>query len=166
MQKLVQITMLGVTTLATSAVPGTPLDRPAAPGRVLVREVADSALHDVAIAVYNPTKSVIYFNPLLMRRLGPELETFFMAHEYAHIDLRHTRSGALRGDAATRHQTLRQKELEADCLAASRLASSQREAALAAVRFFLRMGDTSFDPEHPAGSERARTVLLCLARVE
>lgn len=166
MPKLVRIAMLGMTTLAAAAVPGAPGGESSAAARLTVREIADSALHDVAIAVYHPTKSVIYFNPVLMGRLGPELESFFMAHEYAHIDLRHTRSGALRDDAASRHQTLRQKELAADCLAASRLASSRREAALAAVRFFARMADTSFDAEHPTGSERAETVLRCLARVE
>jgi len=166
MPKLVQIAMLGMTTLAVAAVPSTPDDQPAALGRVTVREIADSTLHDVAVAVYHPTKSVIYFNPVLMSRLGPELETFFLAHEYAHIDLRHTRAGALRGEAADRHQSLRQKELEADCVAASRLASSRREAALAAVRFFARMGDTSYDAEHPTGTERAKTVIHCLALAE
>jgi hypothetical protein len=165
MPKLVQIAMLGITTLVTAAVPVAPGVEPA-PARVSVREVADSALRDVAVAVYRPTKSVIYYNPVLMARLGPELESFFMAHEYAHIDLRHTRSGALGSDASTRHQTLRQKELEADCLAATRLASSRREAALAAVRFFARMGDTSYDAEHPNGTERAATILHCLSRVE
>lgn len=166
MPKLFQIALLGMTTLASGAVPGVPSGQSTAASRLTVREIADSALRDVAIAVYHPTKSVIYFNPVLMERLGPELERFFMAHEYAHIDLRHTRSGALRGGTASRNQTLRQKELAADCLAASRLASSRREAALAAVRFFARMGDTAFDAEHPTGRERAENVLGCLPRVE
>lgn len=165
MSKLVQIAMLSMTTLATAAVPAGPGGEPTR-GRVTVREVADSSLRDVAVAVYHPSKSVIFYNPVLMARLGPELESYFMAHEYAHIDLQHTRSGALGTDAATRHQTLRRKELEADCLAAGRLASSRREAALAAVRFFARMGDTSHDAEHPTGTERAATVLHCLSRVE
>lgn len=165
MPKLVQIAMLGVTTLATAAVPAGPGEEPVR-ARVTVREVADSALRDVAVAVYRPTKSVIYYNPVLMARLGPELESFFMAHEYAHIDLRHTRSGALGSEATARHQSLRQKEMEADCLAATRLASSRREAALAAVRFFARMGDTSYDAEHPTGTERAATILHCLSRVQ
>ncbi len=165
MPKLVQIAMLGMTTLAAAAVPGAS-GVESMPARMTVREVADSALRDVAVAVYHPSKSAIYYNPVLMARLGPELESFFMAHEYAHIDLRHTRSGALGSDVTTRHQTLRQKELEADCLAATRLASSRREAALAAVRFFSRMGDTSHDAEHPTGTERASTVLHCLSLVD
>jgi len=166
MPKLAQVAVLGMTTLATVAAPGAPGEAPVAAGRVTVREIADSALRDVAVAVYHPSKSVIYYNPVLMARLGPELESFFMAHEYAHIDLRHTRSGALGTSAETRHQTLRQKELEADCLAATRLASSRREAALAAVRFFARMGDSSYDAEHPTGSDRAATILRCLSRVD
>jgi len=128
-----------------------------------VQEIADVSLRDVAVAVYDPVHPVIYYNPVLMDRFSPELDSFFMAHEHAHIALRHTRSSALRTEPGRRSRVLQDKELEADCLAARRLGSAQRSATLAAVRFFSRMGNTQFDAEHPTGTERARQILLCMA---
>jgi len=128
-----------------------------------VQEIADVSLRDVAVAVYDPVHPVIYYNPVLMDRFSPELDSFFMAHEHAHIALRHTRSSALRTEPGRRSRVLQDKELEADCLAARRLGSAQRSATLAAVRFFSRMGNTQFDTEHPTGTERARQILLCMA---
>ncbi len=55
-----------------------------------VREIALDTLHDVAVAVYDPRGSIIYYNPAYMQRLGPQLSAFFMAHEYGHLSLRHT----------------------------------------------------------------------------
>jgi hypothetical protein len=135
--------------------------RPAAPQ---VREIADAALRDVAVAVYDSVHPVIYYNPTLMRQFGPELGMFFMAHEHAHITLKHTRSGALRSDPSQRDRLLQQKELEADCLAARSLGVTGREGSLAAVRFFSRLGDRSFDTEHPTGTTRAAKILSCMPR--
>ena len=133
------------------------------PTESLVKEIAYVSLRDVAVAVYDPVHPVIYFNPVLMDRFSPELDSFFMAHEHAHIALRHTRSSALRAEPGRRSRVLQDKELEADCLAARRLGFSQRGSALAAVRFFSKMGNTQFDSEHPTGTERARQILLCMA---
>lgn len=135
--------------------------RAVAPGAE-VRIIADSTLRDVAVAVYHPDHPVIYVNPRLMRRLGPGLETFFLAHERAHIDLRHTRASALYTIGAAPGALLRQKELEADCLASRSLAASDRAAVLAAVAFFSRQGDSSYDAEHPTGARRAANILACL----
>lgn len=127
-----------------------------------VQEIADATLRDVAVAVYDSLHPVIYYNPRHMKRFGPDLQAFFMAHEYAHITLKHTRSGALRTELGARDQLLQAKELEADCLAAKRLGSDGRKASLAAVRFFGRLGSTQFDTEHPTGSLRARNILDCI----
>jgi hypothetical protein len=127
-----------------------------------VKEVADASLRDVAVAVYDSLNPVIYVNPRLMKRFSPELQTFFMAHEYAHIELRHTRASALRGDVGTRDRLLQAKELEADCLAAERLGRSRRDATFAAARFFGRLATTQYDTEHPTGSDRARKILSCM----
>lgn len=129
-----------------------------------VAEIADASLRDVAVAVYDPVRPVIYYNPQLMQRFSPELGAFFMAHERAHIALRHTRAGALRGQAGASDQQLQAKELEADCHAARALGSTHRDAALAAVRFFAQLGDSSFDREHPSGSLRASRILACMPR--
>lgn len=136
----------------------------AAPAAPQIREIADLSLRDVAVAVYDSTHPVIYYNPTLMRQFGPDLALFFMAHEHAHIALRHTRSGALRSDPSQRDRLLQQKELEADCLAARQLGQDGREGSLAAVRFFSRLGDRSFDAEHPTGTTRAAKILSCMPR--
>ena len=137
-----------------------------APSRVAtaprVREIADPSLRDVAVAVYDSANPVIYYNPDLMRHFGPELAAFFMAHEHAHIALRHTRAGALRADPSERNHLMQQKELEADCLAARTLGHDARDASLAAVRFFARMGSRRYDMEHPTGTERAGNILRCM----
>lgn len=128
-----------------------------------VAMIEDATLRDVAVAVYDSIRPTIYVNPRLMQRFSPDLQAFFMAHERAHIELKHTRSGALRADVGTRDQLLQLKELEADCLAATRLGTKGRKAAMAAVRFFGRLGTTQFDSEHPTGTVRARRILDCLA---
>ncbi|HWA57446.1 MAG TPA: hypothetical protein VG692_09340 [Gemmatimonadales bacterium] len=152
------------TGLTAMMVAGRPVPA-AAPVTPRVREVADLSLRDVAVAVYDSLHPVIYYNPSLMKQFGPDLALFFMAHEHAHIALKHTRAGALRAsDPSQRDRLLQQKELEADCLAAQRLGNEGREGALAAVRFFSRLGDRSFDAEHPTGTTRAAKILSCMPR--
>lgn len=159
MTRLLTVVATGLAALMSAGRPS-PAAQPAA---TRVREIADVSLRDVAVAVYDSARSVIYYNPTLMRRFGPDLAAFFMAHEYAHISLKHTRSGALRADPSQRDRMLQQKELEADCLAARRLGMTGRESALAAVRFFSRLGDRSYDNEHPTGTTRAAKILACMA---
>lgn len=163
MPRLLRIAVTGLTALFGAARP-VPSSEAAAPVESRVREIADGALRDVAVAVYHPQHPVIYYNPQLLKRFSPELGAFFMAHEYAHIALKHTRSGALRGEPGSRNRVLQVKELEADCLAAFRLGDARRDAALAAVRFFTMLGDTRFDSEHPSGTERAKRILACMPR--
>lgn len=135
-----------------------PVEQPAAP----VTEIADASLRDVAVAIYDPVRPVIYYNPELLHRFSPELAAFFMAHERAHIALRHTRSGALRGGSGATDLQLQAKELEADCRAARELGAARRDASMAAVRFFTRLGNNRFDSEHPTGAQRASRILSCM----
>jgi hypothetical protein len=162
MTKLLTVVATGLAALMSA---GRPVpSAPAAAPVPLVREIADLSLRDVAVAVYDSVRPVIYYNPTLMQQFGPDLAAFFMAHEYAHIGLKHTRSGALRADPSQRDRMLQQKELEADCLAARRLSVAGRESSLAAVRFFSRLGDRSFDNEHPTGTDRAVKILSCMPK--
>lgn len=153
-----------LTTLAVligaDAAPFRELTRPAPGPRV--RVIADVMLRDVAVAVYDPVRSVVYYNPRSMPQFSPELQAFFLAHEYAHIELKHTRSSALRADTGMRGRLLQAKELAADCLAVRRLGASSRAVSMAAMRFFARLGTTQFDDEHPTGTARARNILACI----
>jgi Putative metallopeptidase domain len=158
MPRMLKVLVTGFAALVSAGRPA-PSTEAAAPQ---VEEIADASLRDVAVAVYSPTHPVIYYNPDLLQRFSPELGIFFMAHERAHIALRHTRAGALRGQPGGQDRLLQAKELEADCLAASTLGARHRDASLAAVRFFTRMGDHRFDSEHPTGTERAARILDCM----
>jgi Zn-dependent peptidase ImmA (M78 family) len=124
--------------------------------------VADASLRDVAVAVYDSARPVIYYNPVVITRLGPALGTFFLAHEYGHIAYGHTRSSALRAEASVRDSLLQEKELEADCYAARMLAGRDPAAVEAAVEFFSRVGEFSYDSEHPSGTRRAARIRGCL----
>jgi hypothetical protein len=126
-----------------------------------VREVATDTLRDVALVAYELGRPVIYYNPILMQRIGPQLSDFFMAHEYGHVAYGH--SGAaltLGGDDAG---ALRQRqELEADCYATETLTDRNPDAVAAALQFFTRLGPFRFDNLHPTGAQRAAKILACL----
>jgi hypothetical protein len=160
MPRIFNLAVAGLATLIGASTDA-PVRAVAAP---MVAEIADSTLRDVAVAVYSPNSPRIYYNPLLMQRFTPGLQRFFLAHEYAHIALRHTRSSALRAEAGEQDRLLQQKELEADCHAAARLGTSEPEVALEAARFFAGMGSRRFDTEHPTGAQRAARILSCLAQ--
>ena len=126
---------------------------------VSVREVADSSLQDVAVAVADPVDPVIYYNPRLMTRFGPNLSAFVLAHEYGHIRYGHRRVSSRVADRAA---LMRQYELEADCYAARMLAQVKPVAAGVAIEFFTKMGDFRYDEDHPTGDERAARIAACL----
>jgi hypothetical protein len=144
---------------------------PASPKGVLalqrlmdVQEIATDTLRDVALVAYQNGRPVIYYNPTLLQRVGPQLSAFFIAHEYGHIHGGHT-GGALLHDGEL--SALRQKqELDADCYAAAVLAEQDRDAVDAALRFFTRLGPLRHDNYHPTGSQRAARILSCLPPVE
>ena len=125
-----------------------------------VRQVASDTIRDVALVTVVQGRPTIYYNPVLLDRVGPELATFFITHEYGHIHHGHS-GGALVHDGEI--TTLRQRqELEADCYAAEHLADFDSASVEAALAFFVRMGPNRFDNYHPTGSQRAARILSCL----
>jgi hypothetical protein len=126
-----------------------------------VRQIATDTLHDLAVAAFENGRPVIYYNPVLMQRVGPELESYFFAHEYGHIRYGHTGS-ALTSTESDRSAIRVRQELEADCFAASTLADADPAAVEAAIRFFNRLGPFRFDAWHPSGAQRAAKILSCL----
>jgi hypothetical protein len=128
-----------------------------------VEEVASDSIRDIAVAAVDLPRPVVFYNPAMARRYGPLLTRFFLAHEYGHIQHRHTRSGIADLADATRDSIFRAQELEADCYAASLPGDQARDATEAALRFFARLGPFRFDSEHPTGAQRAARILMCLA---
>ena len=144
--------------------PGSPKGVQALQRLIDVQQIATDTLRDVALVAYQNGRPVIFYNPALLQRVGPQLSAFFIAHEYGHIHGGHT-GGALLHDGEL--STLRQKqELEADCYAAAVLAEQDRDAVDAALRFFTRLGPLRHDNYHPTGSQRAARILSCLPAVE
>ena len=127
-----------------------------------VEEVASDTILDLAVAAVDREQPVIYYNPRLARRYGPELTRFFLAHEYGHLHFGHTRVKFRDLPLASRDSILRVQELEADCYAARQEGAEARAATEVALRFFARLGPFRFDNEHPTGSQRASRVLVCL----
>ncbi len=124
-------------------------------------QFASDTLRDVAVATTEHGRPTIYYNPLLLQQIGPELTEFFLAHEYGHLFHGHP-GGALAGGDAGIASVRQRQELEADCYAAARLGLANPEAVRAAARFFSRMGPFRFDTLHPSGAQRAANILACL----
>ncbi|HTO73648.1 MAG TPA: hypothetical protein VMJ30_07510, partial [Gemmatimonadales bacterium] len=127
-----------------------------------VPEIPDDDLQDVALAVVDRVDPVIYYNPARFQRYGPDLANFFLAHEYGHVALHHTRVGLDHLSDDDRDAAQRSQELEADCWAAGHIGGDHRTAIEAAIRFFTRLGPFRFDRVHPTGAQRAERLLACL----
>ena len=127
-----------------------------------VQEIASDSVQDIAVAAVDVVHPAVYYNPAMTRRYGPLLTRFFIAHEYGHIQHRHTRAGIADLPDSTRDSIFRAQELEADCYAAALPGAEARSATEAALRFFSRLGPFRFDSEHPTGAQRAARLLMCL----
>ena len=153
---------LGIVTVVTALLLPAGGHRAGAVQRLIdVRQIASDTLHDVALATFEQGRPVIYYNPNLLQQFGPQLTSFFFAHEYGHIRYGHTGAALTAGEGDLSAQRQRQ-ELEADCYAARTLGELEPETISAAVRFFTRMGPFRFDAWHPSGSQRAAKILACL----
>ncbi len=131
------------------------------PGVARVRHVPDRTLNDAALAVADARDPVVYYNPALLNRFGPELAAFVMAHEYGHISYGHVRVRQSRGTMAP-SEIMQRYELEADCYAARMLSQSNPGAVTAAIRYFDRMGERQVDEDHPTGRARAAELRRCI----
>ena len=153
-----------VTAIGLLLGPALPVPAHAVQRLIDVRQVPSDTIRDVALVTFVQGRPTIYYNPVLLDRVGPELAAFFFAHEYGHIHAGHS-GGALVHDGEL--DALRQRqELEADCYAAASLGEHHPEVVEAALEFFVRMGPGRFDTWHPTGSQRAARILSCLPEVE
>ncbi len=153
---------LGIVTVMSALLLPAGAHRAAAVQRLIdVRQIATDTLHDVALATFEQGRPVIYYNPVLLQQIGPQLTAFFFAHEFGHIRYGHTGAALAAGEGDLSAQRQRQ-ELEADCYAARTLGEMEPEAVDAALRFFNRMGPFRFDAWHPSGAQRAAKILACL----
>lgn len=116
-----------------------------------------ASLPDAAVAIADPVRPVIYYNPAILQSTGPLMTAFIMAHEEAHITLGHQRQEL----GVTDRARLKRLELEADCLAARSLASLQPDVVRFAAGFFRAQGASQVDPEHPSGLARAAQLDAC-----
>lgn len=119
--------------------------------------IADRRLTDAAVAVVDAARSVIYYNPEILERVGPAMATFILAHEDAHIQLAHVRVS----DGATDAARLRGLELDADCHAVGGLRAESPSVVIEAARFFAAQGASRMDEFHPSGAERSERILAC-----
>lgn len=150
-----------VTVIAALLLPAGADQARAAQRLIDVQQVATDTLRDIALAVFEHGRPVIYYNRPLMEQVGPNLAAFFFAHEYGHVRFGHTGAAMGAGEGDLSALRVRQ-ELAADCYAAATLGESAPEAAAAAVQFFTRLGPLRFDAWHPSGSQRAAKLLACL----
>ena len=88
-----------------------------------IREVAVPGMRGIASVGYRGGDVTVEYNPRACNRLGPDLCSFFRAHEYGHIALRHLERGT----------PVRQAEYEADIWAAQNATPSARAEA---IRYF------------------------------
>lgn len=134
-----------------------------APAQADILYVASDTLHDVALTRVEAGRPVIYYNPTLLARLGPELTRYFLMHERGHAAFGHTNSSALAGPMLTGTSHRLRQELEADCWAVERLARAGDLGAIeGALEFFLQLGNRRHDLLHPTGSQRATKILSCV----
>ena len=102
-----------------------------------IREVPVPGMPGIASVGYRGRDLTIEYNPRTCARLGPELCSFFRAHEYGHVALNHLQ----------RRTPVRQAEHEADVWAAQNTTASARAAA---VRYFSSGKGGSFAHGSPA----------------
>jgi hypothetical protein len=134
-----------------------------APFRPAAELIANARLADAAMAFADPDRPLIYYNPSMLREVGPELAAFLLAHEEGHIVYQHQRPDRSRLIVAALETLLQRYELEADCYAAGRLSVERPEAVARAIGYFRSLGSFRADREHPTGAERAAHIAACLS---
>jgi hypothetical protein len=79
-----------------------------------VREIPVDTLNDLAMASYDSQGKVIYYNPDIARRAGPEVTAFIRAHEYGHLNLGHLERSMFVSDPYHHVMLQQEAEIEAD----------------------------------------------------
>ena len=102
-----------------------------------IREVAVPGMRGIASVGYRGKNLTIEYNPRTCASLGPDLCSFFRAHEYGHIAMQHLQRGT----------PVRQAEHEADVWAARNTTPAARAAA---VNYFSAGNGGSFKHGSPA----------------
>ena len=108
-----------------------------------IREVAVPGMRGIASVGYRGKNLTIEYNPRTCASLGPDLCSFFRAHEYGHIVMQHLQRGT----------PVRQAEHEADVWAAR---NSTPAARTAAIQYF-RSGNGG-SVRHGSAQSRATRV--------
>ncbi len=119
--------------------------------------IAQPKLADAAVALFDSSRAVIYFNPTVLRDVGPDVAAFLLAHEEGHLAYRHRR-------AAQSEALMLQYERQADCYAAALLSPRHPRAVQAAIQYFRSLGSFRADREHPSGTDRAAGIEACFAK--
>lgn len=125
-----------------------------------IREIPRADLPDVAMASFDQYGPVIYYNPAVTKRIGPELSEFFRAHEYGHHYLEHIQKRAFFSNPYNRAWISQNFEHEADCYAVEKL---PKEVSKIAIRFFEQQKSSRADLLHPTGIQRAIHMKSCLS---
>lgn len=123
-----------------------------------IREIAVPSLNDIAMASYDQYGPVIYYNPQIVKQVGPYLEEYFKAHEYAHHIYNHIKREYFEANRYNRTWVRVKYELEADCYAAKNVSERARKAALL---FFKNQGNHKGSQLHPTGFQRRNRILNC-----
>ena len=99
----------------------------------------------------------IKFNMAIIRRMPAHAILFLKAHEYGHVNLRHTRdrwSPAVAG----------RFEAEADCWAGQQLYASDPQILQSILTMLDQMGNTGGDWSHGTGAQVAAVIRSCIQR--
>ena len=127
-----------------------------------VRTVPHIGLPDIAIASYDIFGPVIYYNPVIVQSVGPDVADFFYVHEQAHHKLPHFLKQQRVSNPYAYIALSKNLERKADQFAARVLAQSNPEAVARVAEFFESMARSRppwyRDPTHPHPSERAEIV--------
>lgn len=114
---------------------------------IAIPEIPDQNINDIAITTVINGQVLIVYNPIYCQQLGPQVCSFFRAHEFGHVNLGHP--------IIPIHP--QQAEYEADCWAALNAPIDQVQAAYVYFMSNGFMGNWA----HGTGIQRAQRIGAC-----
>ena len=111
-----------------------------------IQEVPDSNINEIARTTMKNGESVIRYNPEYCEELGDQVCHFFLSHEYGHIALGHTLSGAFTVE----------EENAADCWVTQ---NAPKDLSKAAYAYF--NNEDNIDGDHDSSAQRAENLSQC-----